>query len=236
MPTSWRRPGYSSHGRLMSSSRPSRPVRPSWPSTPTSLVVWPSSAGPSSRSRRSNAGRATSACCNESRLAAGAFGARRTPAWGSTCDAQPAALPRRAHAGYRRGATAPRHDAGVVSLRASRHARQASHGSQYRTASEAAAGRVYGGLLTTPARGMPGCGHQTGCGAAPRNLFSAVSSASSSALVLVVPTDPPTSSDRRTRASISGLAKRGRRSRKRAAGGLRQPPRSRGGADGYLTE
>ena len=43
--------------------------------------------------------RATGASRNETRLAPCAFGARRTPAWGPTCDAQPAALRRRVPAG-----------------------------------------------------------------------------------------------------------------------------------------
>ena len=81
----------------------------------------PSSSGrvqPRHRARtgRFNAGRATDASCNESRLATSALGARRTPGSGSTCGAQPAALRHRPHAGCAGGPAAPSRDAAVVSL------------------------------------------------------------------------------------------------------------------------
>ena len=187
MPTSWRRPGAQltrQADELEQAQQAREAFLAKHPDVPRRLAELGRAIEHEQEVQRGQSLQARTATRAGSPPAA--FGARRTPAWGSTCDAQPAALRRRAHAGYRRRATAPRHDAGVVSLRPSRHARQASHWSQYRTASEAAAGRVHGGPLTTPALGMPGCGHQTGCGAAPRNPFSAVSSASSSALVLVV--------------------------------------------------
>ena len=67
----------------------------------------PSSAGPSSTNRNSNAGRATSTSCSGSRPATWAFGERRTPASASTLDAQPAALCERTRTGCAHGLRRP---------------------------------------------------------------------------------------------------------------------------------
>ena len=58
MPTSDKPPGTGWHGRPTSPSRPEQAASLPRPSTPTSVLVWSSSAGPSSTNRRFNAGRA----------------------------------------------------------------------------------------------------------------------------------------------------------------------------------
>ena len=82
------------------------------------------------------------------------------------------ALPRRAHAGYRRGATAPGHGAGVASLWPSRQARQASHRSPATAAiSDAHAGRVHDGPPHDAGYGDARLRPQTARHAAPAKLI-----------------------------------------------------------------